>query len=221
MGGSQYLFKEISYFSDWKKKIKEWSHVFELCYSLVSSSLWLITLDVMWMQAYPSFMILLVLVCVNMTQINGVFFAAGIEWLPFCLSTIEGEDYVLLIEISSLNAFIVEKQYCKAFDLLDWTYLDNMNGENVWFHMIWRGWISDCLRTTLVSVLINDSSTKEFSVGKGLRQGDPFECLWFLDFVSSEGGWWFSILLFLICFVFEIKIDNSCCKKFSLNCLLL
>ena len=37
----------------------------------------------------------------------------------------------------------------------------------------WRKWISDCLRSSMVSVLINGSPSAEFSLGKGVRQGDP------------------------------------------------
>ncbi|GKV40806.1 hypothetical protein SLEP1_g48407 [Rubroshorea leprosula] len=44
----------------------------------------------------------------------------------------------------------------------------------------WRKWIHECLSTTHMSILINGSPTKEFSVGKGLHQGDPLSPFLFL-----------------------------------------
>jgi len=35
----------------------------------------------------------------------------------------------------------------------------------------WRGWISSCLFTSQFSVLVNDSPSPEFKVGRGIRQG--------------------------------------------------
>nr|XP_034930821.1 uncharacterized protein LOC118061489 [Populus alba] len=37
----------------------------------------------------------------------------------------------------------------------------------------WRGWIMQCISTAKMSVLVNGSPTEEFSLEKGLRQGDP------------------------------------------------
>ncbi|KAJ9565762.1 hypothetical protein OSB04_001728 [Centaurea solstitialis] len=44
----------------------------------------------------------------------------------------------------------------------------------------WIGWIHACLRTSTVSILQSGSPTKEFSMGKGLRQGDPMALFLFL-----------------------------------------
>uniref|UniRef100_A0A151UDB3 Reverse transcriptase domain-containing protein n=1 Tax=Cajanus cajan TaxID=3821 RepID=A0A151UDB3_CAJCA len=37
----------------------------------------------------------------------------------------------------------------------------------------WIGWIGECLRTSSMSVLVNGNPTIEFSMQKGIRQGDP------------------------------------------------
>ncbi|KAJ9555396.1 hypothetical protein OSB04_010010 [Centaurea solstitialis] len=42
------------------------------------------------------------------------------------------------------------------------------------------GWIAACLKSSSMSVLVNGSPTKEFLMGKGLRQGDPLASFLFL-----------------------------------------
>ncbi|GJT44119.1 putative RNA-directed DNA polymerase, eukaryota, reverse transcriptase zinc-binding domain protein [Tanacetum coccineum] len=67
----------------------------------------------------------------------------------------------------------------KAFDSVNWEFLfDIMSQMN--FGSKWRKWISSCLSSALVSVLINGSSSKEFKMERGLRQGDPLSSFLFL-----------------------------------------
>jgi len=49
----------------------------------------------------------------------------------------------------------------------------------------WRGWISSCLSTGQVSVLVNGSPSPKFKVGRGIRQGDPLSP--FLFNIAVEG----------------------------------
>lgn len=59
----------------------------------------------------------------------------------------------------------------KAYSVT-WEFLEYMM-RRMCFEEKWRKWVGECLSTTKVSILVNGSPTEEFSVGRGLRQGDP------------------------------------------------
>lgn len=69
----------------------------------------------------------------------------------------------------------------KAYDSIDWEYLMSTM-EGMGFPVKWTKWIYECLVTTLVSMLLNGSHTKEFHLGCGLRYGSfitslvPYSC---------------------------------------------
>ncbi|GKF41979.1 putative RNA-directed DNA polymerase, eukaryota, reverse transcriptase zinc-binding domain protein, partial [Tanacetum coccineum] len=68
--------------------------------------------------------------------------------------------------------FFLKVDFEKAFDSLDWKFLDHTM-EQMRFSHKWMKWIHGCLNSSYGSVLINGSPTKEFKIQKGLRQGDP------------------------------------------------
>ncbi|GJV95466.1 putative RNA-directed DNA polymerase, eukaryota, reverse transcriptase zinc-binding domain protein [Tanacetum coccineum] len=74
---------------------------------------------------------------------------------------------------------IFKVDFEKAFDSVNWRYLDFMLC-NLSFGLIWRSWIKACLESSRTSILVNGSPTSEFNVKRGLRQGDPLSPFLFI-----------------------------------------
>ncbi|KAI3517218.1 hypothetical protein L1887_16430 [Cichorium endivia] len=72
----------------------------------------------------------------------------------------------------------------KTFDSINWEYLDSLLWQ-MGYGNKWRMWIHGCLQSARASVIINGPPTAEFSMSKGVRQGDPLSP--FLFILAMEG----------------------------------
>ncbi|GAB4844966.1 hypothetical protein Ancab_040114 [Ancistrocladus abbreviatus] len=82
------------------------------------------------------------------------------------------------------KSFMFKVDFEKAYDRLNWQFLLDVM-EHMGFNGQWRGWIAECLRSSSVSVLVNGCPTPEFSMERGLCQGDPLSP--FLFILAAEG----------------------------------
>jgi len=56
----------------------------------------------------------------------------------------------------------------KAYESVDWKYLNDVL-RRMNFPSVWRKWMTECISTPTVSVMVNGSPTEEFMMERGLR----------------------------------------------------
>ena len=77
--------------------------------------------------------------------------------------------------------------YEKAYDSVRCDFLLDML-QRLGFHSKWVRWVTCCLESSSIFVLINGSPTEEFKPSMGLRQGDPMAPFLFLVVVEGLAG---------------------------------
>ncbi|GKV34367.1 hypothetical protein SLEP1_g42744 [Rubroshorea leprosula] len=85
------------------------------------------------------------------------------------------------------KSFMFKIDFEKAYDKVCWEFLDYMM-LRMGFNDAWRKWIQECLQSSMISILINGSPTKQFLVSKSLRQGDPLSPFLFLILAEGLNG---------------------------------
>ncbi|GJT68087.1 putative RNA-directed DNA polymerase [Tanacetum coccineum] len=85
---------------------------------------------------------------------------------------------------AGLNLLLFKVDFEKAFDSVNWNFLLYVM-EKMGFGVKWRHWIKGCISSASVSVLINGSPSCEFTMERGLRQGDSLSPFLFLIVVEA------------------------------------
>lgn len=88
-------------------------------------------------------------------------------------------DYALIankvvwwLKKRKIKVALLKLDFRKAYNTVSWRFLDKVM-EQTGFGYIWRGWLTHCVSSMSMSLLINGSPNRPIMMEKGLRKGDP------------------------------------------------
>ncbi|XP_061983093.1 uncharacterized protein LOC133702794 [Populus nigra] len=117
----------------------------------------------------------------DVISVNQFAFIAGRQILDgFMIAN----EVVHAIRSKKDHEFLLKVDFHKAFDSILWEHIDSTMGY-MGFGSHWRNLIFECLSTSKLAILINGSPSREFSMERGLRQGDPLSS--FLFDIAVQG----------------------------------
>ncbi|XP_050225835.1 uncharacterized protein LOC126675263 [Mercurialis annua] len=82
------------------------------------------------------------------------------------------------------QVFLIKLDFKKAFDSISWDFILKVMAR-MNFDATWINWISSFFSSSQLSVLVNGSPSKNFSMSRGVRQGDPISPMLFV--LAVEG----------------------------------
>ncbi|GKV28130.1 hypothetical protein SLEP1_g37215 [Rubroshorea leprosula] len=86
-----------------------------------------------------------------------------------------------------MQSFLLKLDFKKAYEKVCWDFIDYML-LRMGFTTTWGNWIKECLQSSIISILINESPTRQFPISKGIRQGDPLSPFLFLIVAKGLNG---------------------------------
>lgn len=79
---------------------------------------------------------------------------------------------------------VFKVEFDKAYDSISWDYLLRIM-EFMGFHKKWLCWVKACLLSFRAFILINQIFPQEFSLQRGLHQGDPMASFLFITVMEG------------------------------------
>lgn len=96
-------------------------------------------------------------------------FVSGRELLD---GAVVANDIINLVVRNKKECMLFKVDFEKAYDCVSWNFLRFMM-KKMGFRSLWLKWMEACIFNSHILVLVNDSLTKDFKAGRGLRECDP------------------------------------------------
>lgn len=88
-------------------------------------------------------------------------------------------EIINIVKRKKWPMYMFKVDFQQAYDRVSWKFLEYMM-VRMGFNTKWRKWMAASVFSGSISVLVNGSPSTNFSMGRGLRQGDPIAPFLFL-----------------------------------------